>query len=86
MEPGNGNGRNSEQKRKLKIRLFQGRKTACCCFCRKSLTMATATLEHVLPISLGGTWAIKNLRLSCEDCNHERGADDFNDFRTKKRK
>ncbi len=84
--PSNANGRSSQQKRKLKTRLFGGRLEASCCFCRKKLQMENATLEHVVPISFGGSWAIENLRLSCGICNSERGIEDFEEFRKKKRR
>ena len=32
-----------------------------------------ATLDHVIPHSLWGTWSIDNLLLSCRDCNEARG-------------
>lgn len=78
-------GRSSHQKRRLKERLFRGRLRAPCCFCRKVLFPATATLDHFLPLSLGGGWDVSNLRLSCEECNSERKAEDFTAFRNRKR-
>lgn len=33
-----------------------------------------ATLEHLLPLSLGGTWALDNLRLCHVGCNRHLGA------------
>ncbi len=65
--------------------LFRGREYAPCYFCRKQLTHATATLEHVHPISLGGSDDISNLRLSCSPCNLERGVDDFDTFQRETR-
>ncbi len=79
--PSNGNGRNADAKRKLKQRLFGGRTTARCCFCRRALTFAMATLEHVQMVSAGGGWEIANLRLSCWTCNNERGTTEFEVFR-----
>lgn len=78
-------GRNSHQKRKLKEKLFGGRQYRPCCFCRRELTMSTSTLEHVVPLSLNGSWDKDNLRLSCNGCNNERGSEDFDKFRDKKR-
>jgi 5-methylcytosine-specific restriction endonuclease McrA len=79
-----GNGRNSHQKRVKRRRLFGGHRERPCCFCRRPLTEATATLEHVLPLSLGGGWGLDNLRLSCLSCNSERGTEDFSQFRRRK--
>ena len=73
-------GRNSTQKRALKAALFRGRLTAPCCYCRATLTMSTATLEHITPLSEGGGWSLRNLALSCEHCNHLRGVKEHFDF------
>lgn len=78
-------GRSSHQKRALKRRLFGGRESRPCCFCRRVLTFALATLEHVIPLSKNGGWNLENIRLSCGVCNHERAAEDFDEFRKKKR-
>jgi len=73
--------RNSRQKRKLKIRLFGGRDIKKCCFCKRELTLRTATLEHILPLSLGGKWNIENLTISCEPCNSHRSSKDYAEFK-----
>ena len=78
-------GRNSTQKAAKKAKLFGGRDTKPCCFCRRTLTKSTATLEHLIPLSKGGGWEMENLRLSCAECNRERGAQDFAAFRSRKR-
>ena len=81
----NNRGRNSTQKKKIKIRLFGGRASYPCCFCGRILVLTTATLEHVMPLSMGGGWHITNLRLSCRPCNSERGNEDFWEFKNRKR-
>lgn len=81
----NPQSRNSHWKRRIKAKLFGGRRTRPCCFCRRELTPGTATLEHVLPLSLGGNWEHDNLRLSCQPCNNGRGSESFETFRTRKR-
>ena len=78
-------GRNSTQRRALREKLFKGRDTEKCCFCRRTMTRGTATLEHVIPLSNDGNWSEGNLRLSCESCNSERGAQPFDAFRKAKR-
>jgi 5-methylcytosine-specific restriction endonuclease McrA len=77
---------NSASKRKLKMKLFGTAETKRCCFCRRVLWFEDATLEHVKPLSEGGSWDISNLKLSCDDCNQERGTDEFMAFLTFKRK
>lgn len=79
-------GRNSYQKRRLKLRLFNGalHKAKPCCFCRRSLAFEVATLEHVVPLSKGGSWEIENLRISCKCCNSDRANEDFSVYKKKK--
>lgn len=36
---------------------------------------AHMTLEHLVPLILGGTYEVANLALSCFGCNNARGAD-----------
>lgn len=79
-------GRGSDQRRRLKRKLFCGRMLARCCFCRRVLTFGTATIEHVIPLSAGGSWSISNLKLSCSPCNQERGDEQFEVFMSKRRR
>jgi 5-methylcytosine-specific restriction endonuclease McrA len=49
-----------------------------CIHCRTKLVVTrdgqtSATIEHVLPQSHGGTNAPENLALACARCNHEKG-------------
>lgn len=44
-----------------------------CWLCGVDLTMDTATLDHVIPRSKGGTFALDNLRLACQLRNNRRG-------------
>jgi 5-methylcytosine-specific restriction endonuclease McrA len=78
-------GINSTKKHNLKRRLFGGRATASCCFCRRSLIYSQATIEHVIPLSESNSWKIENLRLSCDTCNQMRGVQDFREFQNKVR-
>lgn len=73
--------RNSHQKRRLKQKVYRGK----CCFCRRRLTFTQATIEHVIPLALGGGWEPSNLRVSCSPCNQERGTEEFSAFRERKR-
>lgn len=77
--------RSSTFKRAIKQRLLRNG-TRPCCFCRRTLTIHTATIEHVKPLSLGGGWAKNNLTLSCDACNQERGVEDFETFQRFKRR
>lgn len=44
-----------------------------CAYCECRLTDANRTIDHVLPVSRGGTDDIANLVLSCLDCNQLKG-------------
>ncbi len=43
-----------------------------CHWCKKQLDFTTATADHLIPLSKGGTNGIDNFVLACEDCNHDR--------------
>ena len=50
-----------------------------CYVCGKPITKeGHATLEHILPVSKGGTDDMGNLALSHEKCNQVRGNDETN--------
>lgn len=34
----------------------------------------SATIEHLIPLSRGGTWEMSNLRIACHRCNSARGS------------
>ncbi len=44
-----------------------------------------ATLDHVVPKSLGGPLSADNVVLGCQACNNERGTLDADAFRARKR-
>ncbi len=54
----------------LKSALYQRSRN--CRWCRKSLRIDEATLDHVIPISQGGSNRIENLVLACGACNQSR--------------
>lgn len=57
----------------LKVKLLN--QSNRCCWCGATLTLRTATWEHRVPLSKGGTNDEHNLVLACAKCNHERGDD-----------
>jgi 5-methylcytosine-specific restriction endonuclease McrA len=71
----------SKMKGRLKDQLFAGRIQAPCCFCERLLFPRQATIEHIRPLSQGGGWELANLAISCDACNHTRGARDFDAFK-----
>ena len=44
-----------------------------CHYCGKALTHSTATLDHIIPVAMGGTLADHNLCLACRACNNKKG-------------
>lgn len=69
-------GRGHARSRKRKIfnaaYLAVGMKNIPCIFCEYSLSFNEATIEHIIPISKGGTNAMENLTISCKSCNNNR--------------
>jgi len=59
---------NSRAKRKAMLR-----KSNSCCWCGCQLTLDTSTIEHVVPLSIGGLENSNNTKLACKDCNEKRG-------------
>lgn len=43
-----------------------------CYWCGKHLDKKTATLDHIIPLSRGGTNGLDNQTLACYDCNQNR--------------
>lgn len=57
-----------------------------CYICKKKLKENNGTIDHVVPISLGGTNDVENLEFCCHDCNQLKSAqteDEFSEFKTK---
>jgi 5-methylcytosine-specific restriction endonuclease McrA len=46
-----------------------------CFVCGKPVAKDAATLEHITPISKGGTDDMSNLAISHAYCNHKRGSE-----------
>jgi len=67
--------RNSSQKRRLKERLLRGRLKAKCAGCKRVFPAGLLTIDHICPLSEGGSWKLKNLQLMCRDCNEEKSND-----------
>lgn len=60
----------NKQNRKRRLLKLQG---GMCYYCRKSLTMKTATIEHLTPRARGGKNSFDNLAAACLECNHRQG-------------
>lgn len=44
-----------------------------CIWCSKELDKETLTLDHIIPLSYGGSHWVKNIFSSCAECNRDRG-------------
>lgn len=58
---------------KLKRKLFGHLFIAPCCYCKRVFLVTELTVEHIIPLCLGGTNEPSNIALACQPCNHERG-------------
>lgn len=45
-----------------------------CQYCGTTVTEVTATLDHVLPVSLGGKTTWENSATACKSCNYKKAA------------
>jgi len=63
-----------------KRRLFGGRKHRPCAYCGKTLSLDTATFDHVVPLSKGGYDKTKNGALACRKCNTRKGVKSAEEF------
>lgn len=66
--------RTKSRKRRESVWLdkFGHSRTGRCCWCRKVLKKEDATLEHLTPLSNGGTNDRFNLDIACFKCNNGR--------------
>ena len=53
---------------------------AICYLCDESFTYDDLTIEHVIPLSRGGTHAPDNLRVACRPCNSSKGPKLLSEF------
>ncbi len=56
-----------------KSRLYKDKGFAPCFYCKKVFLISTLTVEHIIPLCLGGISSDDNLTLACAPCNQERG-------------
>lgn len=69
--------REKEKARRLKKTDFWHRKIqkeGRCSYCQKPLTASQVTLDHIVPLSLGGRSTRGNVAISCRSCNVTKSA------------
>jgi len=57
----------------LKRKLYKNIAIAPCCYCRKVFLLDNLTIEHLVPLSMGGTNDASNIDLACAPCNRQKG-------------
>lgn len=57
-----------------------------CVYCGNLVSPATATWEHIIPLSKGGTNYQSNKKTCCNKCNNMRGSLSWDTFREKIRR
>jgi len=55
-------------------------KNSICIYCNVKLTDNNVTTEHIIPVSYGGNNTKVNFIVCCDECNSERGNQDFYDY------
>ena len=50
------------------------RDKAMCQYCSKKITLASCTIDHVIPKSKGGKHVWSNIVLACSSCNQRKGS------------
>lgn len=70
----------SGRRRKEAVRRLSKQYRWKCSYCGRDLYPQTATVDHVVPLSKGGTNDYENLRLSCARCNRDKGSSEPEQF------
>lgn len=63
---------NTRARRRTRLEIWD-RDDHTCFWCARRMTLVKATLEHLMPRSIGGPDIPANLVLACTVCNHWRG-------------
>ena len=48
-----------------------------CCYCKKVFLVSNLTVEHIIPLSFGGSNHRENIDLACAPCNQQRGRESW---------
>lgn len=69
-QPKTTNGKTKKNNKKRRQLLKEWNQ---CCYCLEKLCEEAASLDHILPRSIGGSNRLHNLALSCKRCNTKKG-------------
>lgn len=69
---------------KLKKKLFGEKFFYPCYYCKYIFLYKDLTVEHLIPLSIGGTNNEKNITLACSKCNHNQGKISFQKSKEKR--
>lgn len=69
----------TKRMREYLYRKMQGR----CAYCGQKIDISEMQIDHILPVSRGGSDNIDNLICSCQSCNHYKRAANLPEFRKK---
>lgn len=58
---------------KIKKTLSKDKLIHICCYCKQVFLIDNLTVEHIVPISWGGSNELNNVTLACAPCNQQRG-------------
>jgi 5-methylcytosine-specific restriction endonuclease McrA len=61
------------KKTEQEYRSLVARDGNCCLYCNAELSCDTATIEHLIPVSSGGSNHMQNKALACHGCNQAAG-------------
>lgn len=81
--------KNKTRRNKNKARRINKKRTVMqktlgrCFYCNEKFPASMITIDHFIPKSKGGTNSIDNLVPACRDCNHDKGTEDGEKFKSK---
>jgi 5-methylcytosine-specific restriction endonuclease McrA len=62
---------------KLRKTLLSQIESASCCYCNQIFSAQELTIEHKIPLCMGGNSDIENIALACAPCNRAKGKESW---------
>lgn len=62
---------------KIKKSIIKNKLIDICCYCNEVFLVENLTVEHIVPLSWGGSNDINNIDLACAPCNQQRGRESW---------